>query len=140
MDSPGKANTHMGYMDILFPKLLRQALRKSPHSKLTRRKGARYNVTFNGRRRTCEDEGASRSSAFLELFVIFEREDRATGERKGRREAHLETILDVLRSDFEERFPNAISDVEYGGADGIFRLGELCMDGVPCRYYIFVRI
>jgi hypothetical protein len=115
-------------MYILFPKLLRQALRKSPHSKFTRRKGAGYNAASNGRRRTCEYEGASRSSAFLELFVIFEREDRATGERKGRRDARLEAILDVLRSGFEERFPNAISDVEYGGADGVFRLGELCMD------------
>jgi len=130
----------MGYMDIVFPKLLRQALRKAPHSKLARRKGTRYNVAFNGRRPTCEDEGASRTGAFLGLFVISEREDRAAGERKSRREARLEATLDVLGSDIEERFPNAISDVEYGGADSIFRLGELCMDGVPCRYYIFVRI
>ena len=140
MDNSGKTDTYMGYMDILLPKLLRQALRKSPHSKLTRCKGAGYNAASNGRRCTCEDEGASRSSAFLELIVIFEREYRATGEGKGRCDAHLEAILDVLRSDFEERFPNGTSDIEYGGADGIFRLGELCMNGDPCRCYIFVRI
>lgn len=55
---------------MFFPKLLRQALQESPHSELTGRKGAGYNIASNGRRRTCEDEGATRSSAFLELFVL----------------------------------------------------------------------
>lgn len=135
-----RRKAYMCYMDILFPKLLRQALRKSPHSKLTRRKGARHNVAPGSCRRTCEDEGTSRSSGFIELFVIFERKDRATRERKCRSHVRLEGILNFLRCDFEEWFPNTIPDVEYGCADNVFRLGELCMDGAPCRRYVFVRI
>ena len=127
-------------MDILFPKLLRQALRKSPHSKLTRSKGTGHNVTPSSCRRTSKDEGASRSSGFLEIFVIFERKDRAARERKGRSHVRLEGILNFFRCDFEEGFPNAVSDVEYGCADGVFRFGELCMNGAPCRRYVFVRI
>ena len=132
--------TYMGYMYILFPKLLRQALRKSPHSKLTGGKGTGHNVSPSGCRRTCEYKSASCSSGFLKLFVIFERKDRATRERKGRSHVRLEGILNFLRRDFEEGFPNTISNVEYGCTDGVFRLGELCVDGAPYRRYIFVRI
>ena len=140
MQNSRGTKAYMGYMYILFPKLLRQALRKSAHTKLTRRKSAGHNVAPSGCSRTREYEGASCSSGFLELFVLFKRKDRATRERKGRSHVRLEGILNFLRCDFKERFPNTISNVEYGCADGIFRRGELCVDGAPCRRYIFVRI
>ena len=130
MANSGK-NAYMGYVYILFPKLLRQALRKSPHSKLTRSKGTSHNIASSGGGRTCEYKCAPLSRGFLE-FVIFERKDRATGECKGCSNVRLEAVLDFLRCDFEEGFPNAISDVEYCCADHVFWLGKVCMDGAPC--------
>jgi hypothetical protein len=49
----------MGYMHILFPKFLRQALRERAHTGLTRRKGTGHNDAPSGRGCTCEYEGAS---------------------------------------------------------------------------------
>jgi len=120
-----KTNAYMGDMDILWPELLCQALRKSPHPKLTRSKSAGYNVAPKSCRGTCEDEGASLSSCFLKLLVIFERENGTTREREGGGDGRLEEILDVLRCDFEEGLPNTMSNVEHGRTDGVFRFGEM---------------
>lgn len=135
-----KSNAYMGDVDILWPELLCQALRKSPHPKLTRGESAGCDVAPKGCRGTCEDESASLSSGFLKLLVISEREDRTTRERKGRSNGRLEAVLNVLRCDFEERLPNTMSNVEHGRTDGVFRFGEMCVDGTPCRCYVFVRI
>lgn len=69
------------YMDILFPKLLCQALRQRSQTKFSSSKCTRRRIPPHARCRAREDQGSS-GTLWLLYLILLERQDSLTRESK----------------------------------------------------------
>jgi len=112
----------MGHMNILFPKLLIQALTKAPQRKLARAKQTRRHVPSPRRSRTREDQRPLLPRALIALIrltqrVLLERQNRSFGKSERADHVRVRHTLDLLICDLEERLPHGVARVPYSYAD-----------------------
>ena len=110
---PGNA-----YMDVFFPKLLVQTLRKRAERKLGGREGCSGRVPAQGGGGAGEEERAALAAALLvDDGLRLERADRFARERKGRLDVRVRHLVDLVLGDLQEGLPYGEACVEERHAD-----------------------
>ena len=106
-------------MNVLLPKLLRQALAQRAEPKLARRERARGRVASDGCGRAGEHERAA--LALLVEFVLLEREDSTARERERCADIRVKRLRDLRVRDLQERLPHAVPCVPHRRAQSPVR-------------------
>ena len=117
-------------MNILFSKLLVQALGQGPHRMLPSGERTSGNVPLETRRGSSEDQSSPSTRGFRYL-VSFKGQDSFA--RKGESCVNdLKGLLDIIRRYFEERLEDSVSDVEDCCTDGVLWSTVFSANRAPC--------
>jgi len=114
----GSIDDAMCNMNILFPKLLRQALRKGSDAEFASRKRARQSVPSERGRGAREDQRSLLPRTTFPALVrglqtvLREFEEDFFGEGKGSDDVGVQLLADFLVGNFQEGLPDTVPGVE----------------------------
>jgi len=129
----------MGNVNILSSKFFRQALGQSSYAKLTSSICTCNDIAPCARCSPGEDQHAPLSIRLFDM-VVLERQNGSAGEGECSSHIDLERILNIFRRDVKERLPNSVRSIKKSDADVVFRFREFCVDSLPDRHDVFIRI